>query len=241
MVAERDIDPRIQGLKSTTFCGKRLTRRQIADIQETVGRFPKLSRTELGQTLCEHLRWQTPKGRNRIQLAMRVLEALEQHGILTLPAKQGPGRGRQKPVEPTRRSDPQPAIAEPLAELRPLQLELVSGAEAVAEWNEWVQRYHPLGYRQPIGAHLRYYLLDRQGRQLGCLLFDFAARQLACRDAWIGWQGEARRKPLERVVSAASSVHATNSLCPSTTSSSRLSGPTGKLASSGGGCHCGRT
>ena len=200
MAAERDIDPRIQRLKSTTFCGKRLTRRQIADIQETVGRFPQLSRTELGQTLCEHLGWHTPKGRNRIQLAMRVLEQLEQRGILTLPAKQGPGRGRQKPVEPGRRSDPQPAIAGPLAELRPLRLEVANGAEAVAEWNEWVQRYHPLGYRQPIGAHLRYFLLDRQGRKLGCLLFDFAARQLACRDAWIGWEGAARRKPLERVV-----------------------------------------
>ena len=194
MAAERDIDPRIQRLKSTTFCGKRLTRRQIADIQETVGRFPQLSRTELGQTLCEHLGWHTPKDRNRIQLAMRVLEQLEQRGILTLPAKQGPRRGRQKPVEPGRRSDPQPAIAGPLAELRPLRLEVANGAEAVAEWNEWVQRYHPLGYRQPIGAHLRYFLLDRQGRKLGCLLFDFAARQLACRDAWIGWEGAVRRE-----------------------------------------------
>ena len=106
MATECDIDPRIQRLKSTTFCGKRLTRRQIADIQETVGRFPKL-----GQTLCEHPGWQTPKGRNRIQWAMRVLEQLEQRGILTLPAKQGPGRGRQKPVE-----------------LRPLRLELARGA-----------------------------------------------------------------------------------------------------------------
>ena len=81
MAAERDNDPRIRRLKSTTFCGKRLTRRQIAAIQETVGRFPQLSRTELGQTLCEHLGWHTPKGRNRIQLAMRVLEQLEQRGI----------------------------------------------------------------------------------------------------------------------------------------------------------------
>ncbi len=51
------MDPLIENLKSTTFFGKRLTRRQIADIQETVGRFPKLSRTELGHTLCEHLLW----------------------------------------------------------------------------------------------------------------------------------------------------------------------------------------
>ncbi len=63
------MDPLIENLKSTTFFGKRLTRRQIADIQETVGLFPKLSRTELGHTICEHLRWQTPKGSNRIHLA----------------------------------------------------------------------------------------------------------------------------------------------------------------------------
>ena len=56
------MDLLIENLKSTTFFGKRLTRRQIADIQETVGLFPKLSRTELGHTICEHLRWQTPKG-----------------------------------------------------------------------------------------------------------------------------------------------------------------------------------
>ncbi len=31
------MDPLIENLKSTTFFGKRLTRRQIADIQETCG------------------------------------------------------------------------------------------------------------------------------------------------------------------------------------------------------------
>ena len=60
------LDPLIQNLKSTTFCGRRLTRRQIADIQEVVRTFPKLSRNELGQTICEHVRWQTPSGSNRI-------------------------------------------------------------------------------------------------------------------------------------------------------------------------------
>ena len=194
------IDPRIEQLKSTTFLGKRLTRRQIADIQETVGLFPKLSRTELGHTICEHLGWQTPNGSNRIQLARGVLAELERLGILTLPPKQNPGRGPQKPVPSSARSDPQAPIEGPLAALRPLRLEPVREPSAVAEWNEWVQRYHYLGYRQPIGAHLRYFLRDRQGRLLGCLLFDFAARDLACRDQRIGWQGPAHRKPLERVV-----------------------------------------
>ena len=88
-----DLDPRIQQLPSTTFFGRRLTRRQIAAIQETVALLPRLSRTELGHTICEHLHWHTPRGRNRIQLAMRLLEQLERLGILTLPARQSAGRG----------------------------------------------------------------------------------------------------------------------------------------------------
>ena len=196
------MDPLIENLKSTTFFGKRLTRRQIADIQETVGLFPKLSRTELGHTICEHLRWQTPKGSNRIHLATRLLEELERLGILTLPARSAmPGRGPQRPITPGERTAPQPPLREDLSELTPLALEAVTEREAVAEWNEWVERYHPQGYRQPIGAHLRYFLLDRHGRQLGCLLFGFATRNLECRDTWIGWQGQAHRKHLDLVIS----------------------------------------
>ena len=46
------MDPRIKSLKSTTFFGKRLIRKQIADIQETIGSFPQLIRHELGHTIC---------------------------------------------------------------------------------------------------------------------------------------------------------------------------------------------
>ena len=49
------MDSRIEKLKSTTFCGTRLTRRRIADIQKTVELFPALSRHELAATLCSHL------------------------------------------------------------------------------------------------------------------------------------------------------------------------------------------
>ncbi len=49
------MDPRIENLKSTTFFGRRFTRQQIAQVQETVVTFPALSRKELAQTICEHL------------------------------------------------------------------------------------------------------------------------------------------------------------------------------------------
>ena len=37
---------------------------------------------------------------------MRLLEAFERLSILTLPARQGPGRGPQKPLVPGARSAP---------------------------------------------------------------------------------------------------------------------------------------
>ena len=130
---------------------------------------------------------------------MRLLEALERHAILTLPPRQGPGRGRQEPLSPGDRSAPQAPVQDPLRRLEPLRLRLVNDRREAGLWNEFLARYHPLGYRQPIGARLRYFLADRQGRLLGCLLYDFAARCLPVRDRWIGWQDQPHR-PLERVV-----------------------------------------
>ena len=103
-------------------------------------------------------------------------------------------------MEDQARSQPRPLIDTDLDSLRPLQLQLAQGEQAVAEWQEWVQRYHPRGCRKPLGAHLRYVLRDRQGRLLGCAQFEYASRKLACRDAWIGWQGEAFHRHLKLVV-----------------------------------------
>ncbi len=83
------MDPRIKALKSTAFLGRRFTRRQIADIAETVEMLPNDSRSELSKTICGHLSWTTPKGDYRTAAGLRLLERLEECGILTLPALRG--------------------------------------------------------------------------------------------------------------------------------------------------------
>ena len=65
------MDPRIADLKSTTFSGRRLTRRQIAEVQKTVALFPHHSRNELAKTICEHLDWVTAKGDYRAGACMK--------------------------------------------------------------------------------------------------------------------------------------------------------------------------
>ena len=109
-----ELDPRIVRLASTTFCGQRLRRSQIADIQEIVTSLPLLSRTELGHTVCEHLRWQTPRGSNRIQLALRLLEELERLSILALRRPPRPRTGPPRaPLAGRAQCAPSPARRPP--------------------------------------------------------------------------------------------------------------------------------
>ena len=101
------MDEAIRKLKSTTFLGRRLTRRQIADVQRTARSFPGLSRNELAHTVCEHLNLHAPSGGNRVHTARRLLEQLEELGILVLPDKdESKRRGAQKAPAWTARSEP---------------------------------------------------------------------------------------------------------------------------------------
>ena len=122
------MDFRIENLKSTTLGGTRLTRRWMVDLQKTVAWFPALSRHELASSLCSHLGWFTPRGRDRLGSCLRMLEQLESCGIVSLPAKRPgsrTGTGGRRPRH-TSRSDPGSAIECELKELMPLELEVVA-------------------------------------------------------------------------------------------------------------------
>lgn len=195
------MDEKIKNLEKTTFFGKRYTRKQLFEIQRTVELFPKLSRNELAQTICEHLGLRTYKGDNRYHSALLLLEHLEKLGVLRLPAKkEGYRRGAQQPIEWTWRTEARPEIAAGLDEVMPVKLLGVTDQAHIGEWNEWVDRYHYLGYRHPIGNSCRYFIVDQKDRKLGCMMFSFAVKSSPCRDEWIGWQDQPHKKHLQRVV-----------------------------------------
>lgn len=195
------MDSMIQNLESTTFGGRRLTRKQIVLIQDTVKAFPALSRRELAHTICEHLNWFTPNGGNKIQTCLKVLEELEKLGIITLPALvEFQKRGPQKTIVRTPKTDEQALIDSDLKAISPIRLCIASDKQDIELWNEFIDRYHYLGYRRPIGSHLRYFIVDRNGCKLGCLSFCFATQTLPCRDRWIGWSEAAKQKRLNLVI-----------------------------------------
>ena len=192
----------VDTLPGTTFSGRRFTRKQLARVQETVARFSKLSRTELARTLCEHLSWNTPNGKHKVESCLTLLEALEAHGVVTLPAKQVRD-APQRRIPTFENGLPDPPIDDALSSVVPIRLEPVGSGEDRECWKAYLQTYHYVGYRQPVGAHLGYFVVSEPRQQrLGCLLFSAsAAWALAPRDKWIGWEDKHRKKLLHLVLS----------------------------------------
>ena len=181
--------------------GREVTVDEIDDIVETVGLFPSLSRKELSATVSEHLGWVTLTGRGKLNACMKLLEKLESKGLIRLPAKQEQPwqRGSHKPTVLTSRTDPAAGIRGRLKDVGQVTCEVVTDKESTGLWDEYVSRYHYLGYKKPFGYFLKYFVESDQGL-LGCLMFAGAAKSLGARDRWIGWAQQDRLRNLPWVI-----------------------------------------
>ena len=91
-------------------------------------------------------------------------------------------------------------FAEAARELAGLPDEAREGTREGKLWNEFVARYHYLGYKTLVGAQMRYAVHDRDGWPVAMLGFSTAAWKLAPRDTFIGWTRHLREKNLPLVV-----------------------------------------
>jgi hypothetical protein len=179
--------------------GRDFTALDLWVVTETVRRFPKLSQTELAHTICENLKWVAPNGRNKVASCLQLLERLAAEGKIKLPKKLTPGNRTSRRVTPTADTDAPADIIGKLADVG-AEIKPVLDKHEASLWNQYVERYHPLGYRLPFGAHQRYFILSRDERLLGCILFSASAWALEARDQWIGWTETDRSKRLYLVV-----------------------------------------
>lgn len=185
-----------------TLSGRKFSKKELIGIQQTIKTFPNLSLTELAQTICEHLSWTTEKGRNKHNACLDALEKLEKLGLVELPSKRQQKNRESKKVIWTEQSQAKPGLDCSLAELGNITLKVVTDKAEVTLWNEYVDRHHYLGYKHPIGAALKYFIMsgEPQPQILGCLLFSASVWHLADRDQWIGWDKTDREKRLNLVI-----------------------------------------
>lgn len=175
----------------------------IAYIRSFVKRYPRLSRTEVIYTLCEHLLWLAPGGGPKYDAGTKLLGRLEQAGEICLPALQekfrpqpgGAPRARTL-IEPVAAGEP---VRGTLAQLGPVRLRLLEEAHEQAQCNAYLASFHPLGYFKPFGYWARY-RIEAAGLGLGYLLVSGPAKRIQARDCWIGWSDQQRRHNLPWVV-----------------------------------------
>ena len=183
-------------------CGRLFSEGDIQSIKRLMVQEPSLRRASLSRKLCALFEWTKPNGEPKDMSCRVALLRMQADGLIRLPPSRITGPRRRPHFPPTGATDAQAPLLRPVHELGALTLCLVTDQAASRLWNEFIARYHYLGYTPMAGSQLRYNVYA--GAQLVALLsFGASAWKLAGRERFIGWPEHARRKNLPLVVNNA--------------------------------------
>ena len=178
--------------------GRDISAGDIALIEDLINSHPNWSRTRLSRELCLCWNWRNDAGNLKDMSCRMLLLKLEKMGYMELPPgiHSGNNNERNKIVEPVLHS--KELISEDIKELLPLQICVVERADGydLKLFKYFISAYHYLGWRGPVGEHLKYLVLDNQSRPLACLMFGASAWKIEARDRFIGWSPKSRVRNL---------------------------------------------
>ncbi|MBN2532105.1 MAG: IS66 family transposase [Spirochaetales bacterium] len=184
------------------YCGRVFSKADIECIRAIIDEDTSRNRTIVSRIACQYLRWYKPDGGLK-ERSMRVaLLKMERDGEITLPVSQKSHPGTPYPIRHTQRTAPGQDIIAPAGELAPLNIRVVQNKEEHSLWNEYIDRYHYLGYTSLPGAYLKYAVYAKD-ELLALLGFGASAWRIADRDAYIGWSDEMRMRNLHLVINNA--------------------------------------
>jgi hypothetical protein len=178
----------------TIYRGQRIGGEEIVFIRQFIRDRPQLSRWKLSQQLCEAWQWKQANGALRDMVCRGLLLALDRAGEIQLPPVRRRVRNRlAERARPAAVIPDNRPVRGPLHALTPLEFVPVRRTSEEPLFNSLLEQYHYLGYEQPVGEHLKY-LVKSNGQAIACLAWSSAPRHLGCRDRFIGWNAEARRR-----------------------------------------------
>ena len=176
------------------YRGRTATTGDIELIDKLIADNPGGSRRALSVKFCKATNWVQANGNLRDMVARGFMLALYRAGYISLPRKKynthNPLARPKKPAEITIDKTP---IVTTLKSVGPLEFLQVRRSPQEKLFNSLIEKYHYLGYTQPVGEHLKYIVFAGQ-RPLACIAFSSAARHIGPRDAFIGWDGQTRRQ-----------------------------------------------
>jgi len=185
----------------TRYCGRDFTNKELDQIRFLIKENPQFHRAKLSREVCQMLRWLKPDGKLKDMSCRVAMLRMQEDSLIELPE---PLRAKAviRKIEFTPVTDPQDSILCPVNRLPHLQLQMVNKANS-SLWNEYIERYHYLGYTPLPGAQLRYFITAANGQILALTGFGAAAWQTSPRDKFIGWDHEQRKRNLHLIVNNA--------------------------------------
>lgn len=177
-----------------TYRGRSVTDADVAFLRKLIAEHPAMHRRGISQEVCRAWDWRQPNGVLKDGVCRGLLLALHRAGHLELP----PPRIRHTNLpEWRRRAADVPINHTPvrasLGAIHPLWFRQARRTGEEPLFNALLAQHHELGYVQPVGEQLKY-LVYAGDRVVAALAWSSAAHGLSCRDKFIGWSAEARRR-----------------------------------------------
>ena len=186
----------------TIYCARDFSADDVQTIRTLIAQDPKLHRSALSRKLCQLWGWIKPNGELKDMTCRVALLRMQADGLITLPPSRIGVVRKRAHFPSTAASDAQTPIKQPVHELQRITLQVVSGRATSRLWNEYIARYHYLGYAAMSGSQIRYNVFA--GDQLvACISFCACAWKLKDREKFIGWSEAQRLKNLPLVINNA--------------------------------------
>lgn len=181
------------------YQGKVATTDDVEFIKRLIAENPHDSRRSLSKKLCEAWNWVQPNGALRDMVCRGFLLQLHRAGYIKLPQRKfTPNNPFVNRESPPKVEIDQTAICSTLSKIQPLEIRQVRRTSFEKLFNSLIAQHHYLGYCHPVGEHLKY-IVFAEGRPIACLSWSSAPRHIGCRDRFIGWSVDIRKKNLHLI------------------------------------------
>ena len=175
--------------------GREISLLEVAEIKEMLSKNPTWTRTKLSREICKHWNWIRLDGQIKDIACRELLRKLEKRSLIELPPSKQKTRSSKKVIEFVEVE--MDSICDKLSNIQPIRIEDArSDRKHEKTFNYLLSKYHYLSYNRTVGQNMKYVVLDKKDRYLGCVLFGAPAWQCEDRDKWIGWSAAIRERNL---------------------------------------------
>lgn len=181
------------------YRGKTATAEDIEFINKLIAANPRASRFALSKELCRAWKWIQANGALRDMVARGFMLGLHRAGHIILPPQRlTPKNPFVHRTRPAKIEIDQTEIKGCIADIYPVQIELVRNTPRGKLFNSLIEYHHYLGYCHPVGEQLKY-LISVKGRPAACFAWSSAPRHIGARDRYIGWNKQTREQNLHYI------------------------------------------